>query len=39
MTYNLITEKRAFTDNEFLKKFMLEVVEIMCPENKMNFKK
>lgn len=35
MAYTTAKEKRAFAVTELLKKCVLNVVEIVCPENKM----
>lgn len=35
MAFNTAKEKRAFAVAELLKKCVLNVVEIVCPENKM----
>lgn len=37
VAYNVAKENKAFSDSEFVKKCMLDVAEIICPENKKDF--
>lgn len=37
VAYNITNDTRVFVNTEFLKNCMLDVVEIVCPENKKEF--